>query len=186
MLSELRFKQTQDKWSTLLKNQITTPVDPSLRLTSSREADFEKTLKRVQRAEEIKRAPLKKDLDKVLKVVGSFIKDLGERVKQSKVTQENHTNFLKKMAATDEEAVNVLSRQERLMEVLAGDGKALKEYMLSLKKNTKKENNDDFDMDEGASSPTAEEYVNKQKEMLRTIQNNEKDITRIWSELISE
>lgn len=62
MLSELRFKQKQDKWATVLKTKSTTAeVDPTLRITTSRDADFEKTLKGVQRAEQIKRAPLKKD-----------------------------------------------------------------------------------------------------------------------------
>lgn len=61
MLSELRFKQKQDKWASVLKTKGTAEVDPTLRITTSRDADFEKTLKGVQRAEQIKRAPLKKD-----------------------------------------------------------------------------------------------------------------------------
>lgn len=155
MLSELRFKQKQDKWSTVLKTKSTVDVDSTLKVNTSRDADFEKTLKGVQRAEQVKRAPLKKDYEKLLKVVGSFVNDLKERVKQTNNIKEGHEHFLKKMAETDEEELSVLTGQKKLMEVLSDDSKALAQYLQAIKK-TKKKENDDFDMDESAT-PTSDE-----------------------------
>merc|ERR1711964_874962 len=95
---------------------------------------------------QLKRAPMKKDMDKLLTLLSSFVKDLTKRKETSDKKTEDHAHFLKKMAETDEEAVSVLSAQNRLMAALGKDGEALMQFLHKIKnKSTSKQ--DDFDMD---------------------------------------
>lgn len=146
MLSELRFKEKADKSTVPEKIELS-----HLRTTSNRNKEFEGTLKRAQRAEMIQRAPLKKDLDKVSKLLKLFQENLEERHKASEQAMGDHSQFLKKLAEGDQEALTVLSQQKNLMDILSKNGFAMKEYLQKLAK-TNSPKKDDFDMEEDAPS----------------------------------
>lgn len=177
MLSELRFKEKLDQSTVPEKIEL-----GHLRTTSNRNRDFEGTLKQAQRAEMIQRAPLKKDLDKVSKLLKSLQEELADRHKVSDQAMADHQQFLKKLAKGDQEAMTVLSQQKNLMDILSKNGFAMNEYLQKLAKSTKAK--DDFDMEEEA--PSNKEYMQHQQDLINTIDHNEKDINRIWSELLAE
>jgi light-regulated signal transduction histidine kinase (bacteriophytochrome) len=57
-----------------------------------------------------------------MKIMGSLIGNLNDRQKLSSQKEEEHSTFLKKMAETDEEALLLLTQQNKLMDILKADG----------------------------------------------------------------